>query len=67
VTLSAKGNVYAFERVLPPDKPVIVVLNKGAAPATVTGLPSGTLVDQLTGARFSGTVPARGGVVLVGE
>ena len=45
VTLSTKGNVYAFERVAPPDKPVVVVLNKGAAPAPVnvpgTGLSTG--------------------------
>jgi glycosidase len=65
VTLSTKGNVYAFERIAPPDKPVIVALNKGAAPATVN-LPGTGLVDQLTGAPFSGTVPARGGVILVG-
>ena len=65
VTLSAKGNVYAFERSAPPDKRVIVVLNKGAAPATVK-VPGTGLVDQLTGAPFTGTVPARGGVVLVG-
>jgi glycosidase len=65
VTLSTKGNVYAFERVAPPDKPVIVALNKGAVPAMVN-LPGTGLVDQLTGAPFSGTVPARGGVILVG-
>ena len=65
VTLSTKGNVYAFERVAPPDKPVIVVLNKGTAPATVN-VPGAGLVDQLTSTRFTGTVPARGGVILVG-
>jgi glycosidase len=65
VTLSTKGNVYAFERVAPPDKPVIVVLNKGAS-ATTVSVPGTNLQDQLTGARFTGTVPARGGVVLVG-
>jgi glycosidase len=65
VTMSTKGNVYVFERVAPPDKPVIVALNKGAAPATVN-VPGTGLVDQLTGAPFTGTVPARGGVVLVG-
>jgi 4-alpha-glucanotransferase len=65
VTLSTKGSVYAFERVAPPDKPVIVVLNKGTAPASVN-VPGAALIDQLTGARFTGTVPARGGVVLVG-
>jgi glycosidase len=65
VTLSAKGSVYAFERIAPPDKPVVVVLNKGASPATVN-VPGAGLVDQLTGARFTGTVPARGGVILVG-
>ena len=65
VTLSTKGNVYAFERVAPPDKPVVVVLNKGAAPAPVN-VPGTGLVDRLTGTRFTGTVPARGGVILVG-
>ena len=65
VTLSAKGNVYAFERVAPPDKPVVVVLNKGASPAAVS-VPGAGLVDQLTSTRFTGTVPARGGVILVG-
>jgi hypothetical protein len=43
---------------------VIVALNKGSSPASVSGLGTG-LVDQLTGAPFSGSVPARGGVVLV--
>ena len=75
VTLSTKRNVYAFARVLPPDKPVIVALNKGTIAETATislrGLyPSGaTLRDELTGTRFSAstvTVPAGGGVVLVG-
>jgi glycosidase len=65
VTLSAKGNVYAFERVAPPDKPVVVVLNKGPSPATVN-VPGSGLVDQLTSTRFTGTVPARGGVILLG-
>jgi glycosidase len=65
VTLSTKGNVYAFERVAPPDKPVIVVLNKGSAPVSVN-VPGAGLVDQLTSTRFTGTVPARGGVILVG-
>ena len=75
VTLSTKRNIYAFARVLPPDKPVVVALNKGTIAETATislrGLyPSGaTLQDQLTGTRFSAgsvTVPPRGGVVLVG-
>ena len=65
VTLSAKGDVYAFERVLPPDKPVIVVLNKGASSARAQSLPSGAFVDQVTGVPFSGTIPARSGVILV--
>jgi len=63
-TLSTKGNVYVFERLAPPDKPVIVALNKGSAPATVN-VPGTGLVDRLTGSAFTGTVPARGGVVLV--
>jgi glycosidase len=75
ITLSTKRNVYAFARVLPPDKPVIVALNRGTIAETATlplrGLyPAGaTLQDQLTGARFSAgpvPVPPRGGVVLVG-
>jgi len=65
VTLSAKGNVYAFERVAPPDKPVIVVLNKGSSPATVN-VPGAGLFDLLSGTHFTGTVPPRGGVILVG-
>jgi len=76
ITLSASGNVCAFARVTPPDKPVLVVLNKGASAAMANvplrGLyPSGTaLEDLLTGAVFSATsvnLPARGGVVLVGQ
>jgi glycosidase len=75
VTLSTKRNVYAFARVLPPEKPVIVALNKGTIAETATislrGLyPAGaTIEDELTGTRFSAssvTVPPRGGVVLVG-
>jgi cyclomaltodextrinase / maltogenic alpha-amylase / neopullulanase len=64
-TLSTKGGVYVFERIAPPDKPVIVALNKGTSPASVQ-VPGTGLVDQLTGAAFTGTVPARGGVILVG-
>jgi glycosidase len=63
-TVSTKGSVYVFRRVAPPDKPVIVALNKGATPATVN-VPGTGLVDQLTGTAFTGSVPARGGVVLV--
>jgi glycosidase len=65
VTLSAKGNVYAFERVAPPEKPVVVVLNKGASPATVN-VPGHGLFDLLTGTGFTGTVPPHGGVIVVG-
>jgi glycosidase len=64
VTLSTKGSVYVFERLAPPDKPVIVALNKGSSPASVK-VPGTGLVDQLTGTPFTGTVPARGGVILV--
>jgi glycosidase len=64
VTLSTKGSVYVFERLGPPDKPVIVALNKGSSPASVKVSGTG-LVDQLTGTPFAGTVPARGGVILV--
>jgi cyclomaltodextrinase / maltogenic alpha-amylase / neopullulanase len=63
-TISTKGNVYVFRRLAPPDKPVTVALNKGTSPASVS-IPRTGLVDQLTGAPFTGTVPARGGVVLV--
>jgi glycosidase len=66
LTLSTNGNVYVFERIAPPDKPVIVALNKGTTSATVN-VPGAGLVDQLTSTRFTGTVPARGGVVLVGS
>jgi glycosidase len=64
VTLSAKGDVYAFERIAPPDKPVMVVLNKGSKPATVS-LPGNGLFDELNGTRFDGTVPARSGAIVV--
>jgi glycosidase len=64
VTLSTKGSVYVFERVAPPDKPVIVALNNGTSPASVK-VPGTGLVDQLTGMPFTGTVPARGGVILI--
>ena len=75
VTLSTSGSVYAFARVQPPDKPVIVALNKGTIPASPTislrGLyPAGTtLQDELSGVRFTApsvTVPTRSGLVLVG-
>jgi len=65
VTLSAKGNVYAFQRAAPPNKPVVVVLNKGATPATVN-VPGHGLFDLLRGTPFTGTVPPHGGVIVVG-
>jgi glycosidase len=78
-TLFTNANVYAFARVAPPDKPVIVVLNKSpAAPIQeipVRGLyPNGSVLeDVLGGGRFNvqgGSVrpgiPGFGGAILVG-
>jgi Neopullulanase-like, C-terminal domain len=51
-TLFTNADVYGFARMAPPDKPVVVVLNKGGQPATVDvpvrGLyPNGTVLrDQ---------------------
>ena len=72
------NQVYAFGRVAPPAKPVIVALNRGANSQIATiparGLyPNGTiLVDQLLGAEASvvagsirATVPGHSGLVLV--
>jgi glycosidase len=78
VTLSTTANVYAFARVAAPDKPVIVVLNKGAqteVDIAVRGLyPNGTrLVDQrgtlgvdVAGGRIRVPVFPRSGLILVG-
>ncbi len=78
VTLTT-DNVYAFARVAPPDKPVLVVLNKNDRPlpidVPVRGLyPNGSaLEDRLGGGRYDVqggsvrvAVAAHGGVVLVG-
>ena len=78
-TLFTKGSLYAFARVSPPDKPVIVVLNKSRSPSTelipVHGFyANGSLVeDVLGGGRFDvqggsvgAGVPGYGGVILVG-
>jgi glycosidase len=77
VTLFANNSVFAFARSAPPNRPVIVALNKGAQAATVAiplrGLyPNGTeLEDALGGAhvttgqgRVNVSVPPRSGVVL---
>jgi cyclomaltodextrinase len=79
VTLSTKANVYAFARVAPPDKPVIVVLNKSDRPQQldipVRGLyPNGTtLRDQRSSFQadvhngvFGAQLFQRDGVILVG-
>jgi len=78
VTLFANADVYAFARVAPPEKPVVVVLNKADRDAQtaipIRGLyPNGVLQDELTGEKFTVgngrlrvTVTARSGLVLVG-
>jgi glycosidase len=78
VTLSTTANVYAFARVAAPDKPVIVILNKGAqtdVDIPVRGLyPNGTrLVDQrgtlgvdVAGGRIRVPVFPHSGLILVG-
>jgi glycosidase len=79
VTLFTNASLYAFARVAPPSKPVIVVLNKGGQEASATIpvrslYPADTLLlDALEGstARVSAgtvrvTVPARGGLILSG-
>jgi glycosidase len=78
VTLFTNANLYAFARVAPPAQPVVVVLNRGNSDATaaipIRGLyPEGALENPLTGDEFtvgSGrlrvSVPARGGLILVG-
>ena len=72
------NQVYAFARVAPPAKPVIVALNRSANSQVATipvrnVYPNGTtLVDQLLGTEASvangsirATVPGHGGLVLV--
>jgi glycosidase len=79
-TLLANANVYAFARMAPPDKPVVVVLNKGGQPMTVNvpvgGLyPNGTVLrDQkgsfqatVTGGRVRAELFPRDGLILVGD
>ena len=78
-TLLTTATVYAFARVAAPNRPVIVVLNKGSQPATVTvpvrGLyPNGATLDVgllegvvlVANGVVQVTVPARAGAVLVG-
>src|SRR5262245_31038892 len=78
-TLLAKASVYGFARVGPPDKPVIVVVNKGGQPATVNvpvrGLyPDGAVLrDQkgsfqatVTGGRVRAELFPRDGLILTG-
>jgi hypothetical protein len=46
---------------------VYVAINRSDAARSVSGLPSGTLTDEITGASFSGpsvSVPARGILIL---
>ena len=78
VTLFANASVYAFARVAPPAKPVIVVVNKSSDDPRVTiplkGLySSGVLEDKQTGNTFqvtngkvTVTATARLGLILVG-
>jgi glycosidase len=79
VTLFASADIFAFARVAPPDKPIIVVLNKAehevkdAIP--IRGLyPNGLLQEPMTGDKFtisSGDlrvdVQPRSGLLLVGQ
>jgi glycosidase len=74
-TVRSDNDVYAFARVGSPNKPVIVVLNKGeqaeAAQIPVRGLyPNGTKLGEqnlpVASGRVFVSVPARSGVVLVG-
>jgi glycosidase len=78
VALFSNANVIAFARVAPPEKPVVIVVNKSSNDLRVTiplkGLyASGTLEDQQTGNKFQVTVgkvrvtaTARRGLILVG-
>lgn len=78
VTLFTNASLYAFARVAPPNKPVVVVLNKGngdgSAAIPIRGLyPDGQLENpqtgdkfQVSGGRLRVSVPARGGLILVG-
>ena len=78
-TLFTNANVYAFARIASPDKPVLVVLNKGSQPAAVDipvrGLyPNGAqLSDQkssfqttVSGGKVRVQLFPRDGVILVG-
>ena len=78
-TLVANANVFGFARVAAPDKPVLVVVNRGAQPASVDvpvrGLyPNGaTLADrkstfqtQVSGGKAHVQLFPRDGVILVG-
>lgn len=79
VSLFASANVYAFARVSPPDKPVIVVLNKAESVVKtaipIRGLyPNGVLQEPMTGDRFEVSggqlrvdVQPLSGLVLVGQ
>ena len=78
VALFSNPSVIAFARVAPPEKPVVIVVNKSSDDPRVTiplkGLyGSGTLEDQQTGNKFqvaggkvSVTATARRGLILVG-
>jgi hypothetical protein len=77
-TLTTTNDVYAFLRSGGAAKPVIVALNRAAGSANVQipvrGASATTWVDALSGqtftvssGRISATVPARGGLILVGS
>lgn len=78
-SVSSDNGVYAFARVAPPNKPVLIVLNKGseaeAAQIPLRGLyPNGANLDDALGGvvlpvrngAASVSAPPRGGLVLVG-
>ncbi|MGZ3442363.1 MAG: alpha-amylase family glycosyl hydrolase, partial [Polyangia bacterium] len=65
-TLSYGDDTWVYQMVDGSDR-VYVAINRSDAPATVTGLPSGALTDQLTGEALIGpsvSVPARSARVM---
>jgi glycosidase len=65
-TLSYGNDTWVYQMVDGTDK-VYVAVNRSDAPVTVSGLPTGTLTDQLSGASVSGpsvSVSARSALVL---
>jgi glycosidase len=65
-TLSYGDDTWVYQMVDGSDR-VYVAINRSDAPATVSGLPSGALTDQLTGEALTGpsvSVPARSARVM---